>query len=154
MPLNHGFVCSGSLSWDAYDSIYDRKDMMHYGLIGWDRGDWRVRPYAQILKMLTHTSRAGWQTIKVDGSDDDVMAAAMRSRDGDFSMYAVNRSYETQLLRVSGWDVKSVRAWIWNGDGKGVLTSVPMRPPTESGDIHVILPPQSVIAVSTLHPEL
>ena len=150
--LNHGFVCA--LSWDGYDAIYDRKDMMHYGLIAWDKGNWRVRPYALVLKLLTHTSKPGWQTIKVDGSNDDVLAAAMRSRDGDCSMYAVNRSGEMQSIIVNGMGFRDLSAWLWNGDGKGGLTRVSMRPPTESGDFRVALPAHSFIAVSTLHPEL
>ncbi len=153
--LDHGFVCM--LNWDAYDAIYDRKDMMHYGLIAWDKGGtWRVRPYGQVLKMFTHTSKLGWQSIKVDGSNGDVMVAAMRSGadDKDCTIYATNRSNATQYLTVNGMGFRSLNAWIWNADGKGVLTPLPMGPPTESGLVHVALPAQSVIAVTTLHPEL
>ena len=150
--LNHGFV--SMLSWDAFDARYDRTDLMRYAPIGWRDGNWYTRPYYQVFKMFTHTAKVGWQSVKVDGPRDDVFVAAMKSNDGEFTLYAANRSQAEQSIHVAGIvHQQPLHVWTWNSDGKGALAAAAALNVDGDGGTTITLPPMSVMAASTLQPE-
>jgi hypothetical protein len=147
--LNHGFVAM--LEWDAFDSSYDRS-IMPYGPIGLKDGQWYKRPYYDLFRMFTHTSKVGWRTVKVDGPREHVFVAAMQSPANDFTLYFANRSAKPQTVSVSGLPKELPYASAWNHSGAGGLSMWKSIQPNETGKATIEMPPMSVIAASTLQP--
>src|SRR5439155_7924692 len=88
LALNLGYVAT--VQWELYDAWYDR--LMPYGTIGDATTGWKLKPAYHLLRLLTHTTKPGWPVLKVDGSDQGVIVAAMRGPGGEMTVFALNHT--------------------------------------------------------------
>ncbi|HWB54095.1 MAG TPA: hypothetical protein VG722_07880 [Tepidisphaeraceae bacterium] len=145
--VNDGFI--SLVQWDMYDAHYDV--LMHYGLIGQAAGGWPLKPGYFLMKLMTHTCHPGWRAVRVDGKTRYVTAAAMKSDNGQMTLWAVNHAPRPSVARFSGLEAgKSYHLIYWNNCGGGELCDAGEVRTDLSGDVSVYMPFQSVIAVTTL----
>jgi len=110
--INQGFVAL--VQWDMADIWYDRR--MHYGVIGEPGNHWKLKPGYSLLKMFTQTTRPGWSSVRVEGSQADESVAAMRSAMGEWTVFVLNRSEEARPFRINGLiGGGRFRKMIWQG---------------------------------------
>ena len=144
--INGGFVCM--VQWDMYDVWYDRR--MGYGIIGQPANNWKLKPAYWVLNLFTHTTRPGWESLRVDGSRDDQSVAAMRSPLGELTVFAMNRGEEAADFSIAGVPGNArFRRTVWNANGKGTLGE-PDTIAVDDRRLAAMLPPLTVTAFTTL----
>ena len=120
--VHDGFAAA--VQWDMYDARYDV--LMHYGLMGEAKDGWPLKPGYFLMKLLTHTCQSGWRAVRVDGDTTNVTAAAMRSDEGQMTVWAVNHGTQQTMATFAGIGPREglrlfllERAWPWRVDGCG-----------------------------------
>jgi hypothetical protein len=142
--VNRGYV--GLVQWDMYEAWYDR--LMRYGVIGDVKSGWELKPGYYVLKMFTHTTRPGWKAVQVEGEAKGMLATAMRGEKGEMTLFVLNRNEGAKEARVKGITGERVKTVIWNGDGRGRLSSGEAR--AVGGELKVFCPGGSIVAVTTM----
>jgi hypothetical protein len=143
--INHGYVAM--VQWDCYVAWYDR--LMSYGLIDDVRHGFKTRPAYDVLRLFTHTTQPGWRAIKVDGDAENFAVAATRSDDGDVALYLLNRSDREKAMRVQLGKPAFATQW-----QLGKLSGTQKTQSDRAGVIEISLPPKSLVALTTLRPDL
>lgn len=144
--INEGYVAL--CQWDLADILYDR-NYMQYGLIGEGKDGFPVKPCYFLMKLFTHSAGPGWETIKVDGQAEMRSVAAMRSKQGDWAIFAVNRSSTAMPLSVSGLKQGEYHVRIWNAEGEGLSEDRGTNTVGAEGLTTISLPGLSVVALTT-----
>jgi hypothetical protein len=146
--VHDGYVAT--VQWDMYDARYEVQ--MHYGLIGEGKDGWPLKSGYFLMKLLTHTCQPGWHAVAVDGDATNVTAAAMRSGDGRITVWAVNHGDKNALTTFDGLPPANAMQLVrWNADGKGTLADALSVCTSETGEISLVIPPQSVAAVTNYY---
>lgn len=145
--VNRGYLAT--CQWDMVDVMYDRSHM-HYGVIGEPKDGFPLKPAYHLLRLFTHAAGSGWSAVKVAGAADMRSVAAMKSTDGNWTVFALNRSDKELPLSLSGLPPKtSFHTQTWNGDGRGQVTAGSTVTSVADGSLETTLPPMSVIALTT-----
>jgi hypothetical protein len=145
--VNLGFV--GTSQWDMYDVWYDRK--MGYGVIGPVEKGFPLKPGYWLLSMFTHAVDPGWRAMKIDGDIEDIWIAALESKT-DLSVFVLNRVNGEKRVTVGGLPRgKTLEAWVWNGDGRGMTVRAPAVPVDGKGVATVTVPKMAILLVTTRH---
>jgi hypothetical protein len=144
--VNRGYVAT--CQWDLVDVLYDRS-RMQYGAIGAPKDGFPLKPAYSLLRMFTHSAGVGWSVVKVEGEADLRSVAAMRSKEGRWVIFAVNRAAEVKTLSVGGLP-RGVRfgGTVWNGDGKGAVGETAGVTVDDQGTMVLSMPPMSVVALT------
>jgi hypothetical protein len=143
--INHGYAAT--VQWDCYVAWYDR--LMSYGLIDDVKHGFKIRPAYDVLRLFTHTTQPGWRAIKVQGAAEDCVGSATHSEDGDVSLYLLNRSEREKVIRIQFG--KDAFATLWQFGRLGKTTKIRSR---ADGVIEVAIPANSLLALTTLRPDL
>jgi hypothetical protein len=143
--INHGYVAT--VQWDCYVAWYDR--LMSYGLIDDVRHRFKTRPAYDVLRLFTHTTKPGWRAVKVDGDAENFTVAATRSDDGDVALYLMNRSDREGAMRVQFGKPAFATQW-----QLGKLSRTQKIQPDSDGVIEITIPSKSLVALTTLRPDL
>ena len=99
------------------------------------------------MKMFTHTAKPDWKTIRVEGNNDQLIAAAMREPGEAWTIYIVNRSDTPRTVSLRSAPANtSFQTLTWDGT---VKASDPAKSSAD-GTLELSLPPQSVTAATTL----
>lgn len=136
--INRGYVAA--VAWTMDDALYDHP--MWYGLMGMPKDGWPLKPAYHVMKLFTHATKPGWRAVKINGSQEGVLVAAMASGD-DLSVFALNCGSEKRTITIAGIE-KCTREMIWNSDGLG--TTAEQKPAGES----IELPGLGVVVRTTL----
>ena len=145
--LNRGYVAA--VWWDLADLRYEKR-RMHYGLMGEPAKDFPLKPGYYLMYLFTHTTQPGWRARTIDGSDPDTLISAVEGKNGQFTLFALNRASDARRITVSGLPrARSLRKLIWNGWGNGKLIDDGHVQTPLSGSISIDVPPTSITALST-----
>jgi hypothetical protein len=140
LALNLGYVAT--VQWELYDAWYDR--LMPYGVIGDATTGFKLKPAYYVMRLLTHTIKPGWQIIRVDGSDADVIVAAARNDSDEMTIVALNRSSGSRRVNIAGITLRrSLTVLRWN------RLAVREEGSFNSPTIELTLRPQSLYAFTT-----
>src|SRR5262249_45459324 len=145
--INRGYVAT--VQWDCYDAHYDR--LMHYGLIDDVYHDWKLKPAYHVLRLFTHTAAPGWRAVPVYAAPGQIRIAALRSDDGDLSIYALNRDDKERTVRIRIAEHSDLFATTWIAGQLGAPALLRAR---RDGAFEITLPPASLVALTTLRPAL
>jgi hypothetical protein len=96
--INRGYVTT--VQWDMYDAWYDR--LMHYGMIGDVKSGWELRPAYQVLKTFTHHCKPGWRAVRVEGTDENILVAAVRGKAREMTVFVLNRGEKPADVVITG----------------------------------------------------
>jgi hypothetical protein len=144
--VNRGYVAT--CQWDLADVQYDRS-VMQYGVIGAAKDGFPLKPGYSLLRMFTHSAGVGWEVVKVEGEAEMRSVAAMRSKEGRWTVFAVNRAEEAKELSVGGLPGgMRFGVAVWNGDGKGQVEESAGVSVDEQGAVTLSMPPMSVVALT------
>jgi hypothetical protein len=106
-----------------------------------------------MLRLFTHTAAPGWRSIKVDGSAAFVSLAAMRDGQRDWTIYALNRSEQSQIVYLDGLPREtSLNVLTWNADNSGRIASGTPLQSNNTGALTVEIEPLSILAITTAAP--
>ena len=145
--LRLGFVADNA--WNMDDSLYDHP--MKYGLIGTPKDGWPLKPAYHVVRLFTHTTRAGWRGVQVSGSSDDVIVTALVGPKGEVSVYALNIGKESRHATISGIGRRAMQRITWNETGDGKLATPQGVAP---GDVRVKLAPFEMIVLTSVEAHL
>ena len=135
--INAGFV--GTAQWDMYEVWYDRK--MGYGVIGSVEKGFPLKPGYWLLSMFTHHTEPGWRAMRIDGAVEDVWVAALKGSRGEMSVFVLNRVKGDKQVSVGGLKPRGrLKAWMWNGDGNGMLKQIEDVSVDQNGVARVTVP--------------
>ncbi len=149
--INRGYVAT--VQWDAYTGWYDR--YMQYGTIGGVKDGWPLRPAYHVLRMFTHTTQPGWRAVRVAGEQQGMLASATQGPGGELAMYVLNRGDRPSTVNLSGLPVRTtMHVLLWNGDGKGTLSTAANIVTTADGSLTIDAPAGGVVALCTIEPKL
>ena len=143
--INRGYVAT--VQWDCYDAWYDR--LMHFGLIGDVKSKWKIRPAYDVLRLFTHTTQPGWRTVRIEGKTQKIGIAGLRSDAGDLAVYVLNRSDVSETIRVHCGEKMFETRWL-----NGRLDHPREIRDDQNGVIEISLPPMSLVALTTIRPNL
>lgn len=143
--VNDGFV--SLVQWDMYDAHYEV--LMHYGLIGQVEGGWPLKPGYFLMKLLTHTCQPGWRAVQVEGWTSSVTAAAMKSPDGQISIWGINHGAGQAKTTFSGLAPnQDLHLWYWNAHGDGQISDGQMVHTNAHGEVKICIPFQAMAAIT------
>jgi hypothetical protein len=144
--INRGYLAT--VQWELYDAWYDR--YMPFGTIAGATEAWRLKPAYHLLRLFTHTAGPGWRALAVEGSQPELVAAAMRGPEGQLTVYVLNRTDRPQEVSIAGLpEERPLYLHIWNQHGDGT-TAAPIRTSRSNTVCTLAAPPVSLAALTNL----
>jgi hypothetical protein len=149
---------SAAIKWDAYFGRYDATPQA-YSMIGPPTEGWPLRPDYNLTRLLTQTTRPGWNVLSIAGAPAPKLVTALGDGAGALTVLGLN----TEGAVVNGVSPVSVpytvgglppntqlRLLVWNADGSGQLAAPGPVTVDAAGDAAFTIPLQSVFALTTL----
>jgi hypothetical protein len=143
--INRGYCAA--VQWDMVDVFYDRP-RMRYGLIGEPDAGWPLKPGYFLMELFTHATEPGWQTMKVTGSADKRVVAAMKGPKGEWSVFALNRDNQPLPITLNGLPSNTTFDVVcWNANGDGKLSNGTRQVTDATGRIAIGIAKESLISL-------
>jgi hypothetical protein len=148
----------GDVKWDSYFGKYDNGTQSYY-MIGSPVDGWPLYPVYHATRLLTLTTRPGWQVVGLDGGSGGKLLTAYSGPAGEVTVVGLdtdgamlNRASETQVpYSVGGLPPStSFHLLFWNHDGGGGLSSAGVVASDGAGVAQVETPLSGMFALTTL----
>jgi len=134
--------------WDAYWTMYDKKDQQ-WSLISAPAQGLKRRPTYYVTKLFSHVVPVGWSAVEVSDPGRYHLDATAFRGDGQLTVIGANKSECGTTFRYSGLPSgKKFYEVVWNDDGGGRLCSRGLRTAT-GGKLNVVMKQRSAVALTT-----
>jgi hypothetical protein len=148
------YGCVGLAKWVLYQTT-KRGEFGDWGMIGPRRGPFgpfRPSPICEVTRVFNDLIGPQWVA---DGfgppASDRLLASRFKGPRGGQSVVVLNNTSQLQQVQLDGLK-KSARLFAvdWNHDGQGTRRLLPRAPVDANGAATVAVPPQGLVALSTL----
>jgi hypothetical protein len=153
---------AGTVKWDSYFGRYDNGSQAYFMIGQWDDGGvWPTYPVYNVVRLLTATTRPGWNVTSVENDSilDTRLAAAYAGPNGELTVVGLDRqggqlndaSATVVPYAVGGLPASATfRLLEWNRDGDGRNADAGTVTSDEAGVAQFGVPQQGMFALTNI----